>query len=150
MAPRLRSFRTRARVRGLPRGIFKQVIAKLLKAKHLPGKGARVRVIVRRARPLLPTKHNYERLFREAHPNLPRTWPVHHSLPQKYVDIMRRAGINIHENRYLRGVHPDVHPKITGLWVRWDNALRGRTPTAAEVIAFAERIDRTFARFFVR
>jgi hypothetical protein len=119
-----------------------------MKAKHLPTKGARVTVRVVRRRPVVPTKHNYSELFRAAHPNLPRTWPIHHSLPQKYEGLMQRAGINIHENRYLRGVSPDIHPKITAEWGRWHRSL-GREPTAADVQRFAAQIERRWGSFFV-
>ncbi|WP_427338763.1 hypothetical protein [Caloranaerobacter sp. DY30410] len=60
---------------------------------------------------------------------------------------MKKARINIHEVRYLRGVSTKIHLKITNEWRKWDKAL-GRTPTIQEIIDFARRIDRKYNRYW--
>jgi hypothetical protein len=63
-------------------------------------------------------KSNYRKLFLDKNPRLPKGWQVHHTLPQKYEEIMKKAGVNIHEAEYLRGVDPKVHSKITNEWTK--------------------------------
>jgi hypothetical protein len=152
MATKLRAVRKAARKafsKGLARGVFKKVAAKLRVPKSLPRKGARVvRQIGQGAKKvILATKHNFRKLFTDAHPNMPKTHQVHHALPQKFEALMKRAGINIHENKYLRGVDPKIHSKITTEWGRWERAL-GHKPTAAEVQTFARQIERNYGKFF--
>ena len=95
-----------------------------------------------------PNKSNYRQNFKNAHPNMPSNYQVHHSLPQKYADTMKQAGINIHENQYLRGVDPAIHSKITNEWQRWGRNL-GRTPTAQDIIDFAQQIDIKYGAHFI-
>ena len=66
------------------------------------------------------TKSNYRKLFLNKFPDLPKGWQVHHTLPQKYADIIKKMGINVHEVKYLKGVDPDVHKLITKEWRNWD------------------------------
>ncbi|SDZ69241.1 hypothetical protein SAMN05421736_1581, partial [Evansella caseinilytica] len=89
------------------------------------------------------TKNNYRKLFLAEYPDLPKGWQVHHSLPQKYETIMKNAGINIHEVKYLRGVDPTVHREITKEWIKWDKSL-GRDPTSQEISDFAKQIDQKY------
>ncbi|WP_042230006.1 polymorphic toxin-type HINT domain-containing protein [Paenibacillus popilliae] len=93
------------------------------------------------------SKSNYRGLYLDKNPGLPKGWQVHHTLPQKYVGIMKSAGINIHEVKYLRGVDPKVHSKITNEWTKWDKSL-GRTPTAQEIRNFAKQIDQKYNKYW--
>jgi RHS repeat-associated protein len=89
------------------------------------------------------TKNNYRKLYLETHPGLPEGWQVHHSLPQKYENIMTDAGINIHETQYLRGIDAYTHKQITKEWQKWDKSL-GRDPTSEEIIDFSRQIDEKY------
>jgi RHS repeat-associated protein len=60
--------------------------------------------------------NNFRALFLKARPDLPSGWAVHHSFPQRYAELMRAAGINIHDVQLLRGVSPQLHSKITTEW----------------------------------
>jgi len=95
----------------------------------------------------LATKSNYRSLFLEKFPDLPSGWQVHHTLPQKYDDIMKSAGTNIHEVQYLKGIDPKIHSKITTEWGKWDKTL-GRTPTADDVINFAKTINEKYGKYW--
>lgn len=69
-------------------------------------------------------------------------------LPQRYDSIMKQAGVNIHENQFLRGVDPAMHSQVTNEWNRWHRSL-GRTPTAQDIIDFAQQIDNKYGQHFV-
>src|SRR6185436_8397465 len=119
--------------------------------KGLPNKGLRA---LRRAgaaakTTIKATAGNYRRLFAKLHPGMPKKYQVHHSLPQKFEATMKRAGINIHEMKYLRGVDPKVHSKITTEWGRWERKL-GHKPTADEIMKFALQIERKYGKNFVK
>lgn len=94
------------------------------------------------------TAANYAKLFRKARPDFPKGWPVHHSLPQRYEELMLEAGINIHDIEFLRGVEPELHQLITEEWGRFHKAMGGN-PTAAQVADFAKQIDIRFGDHFV-
>jgi len=81
-------------------------------------------------------------------PDLPKGWQVHHSLPQKYEELMRDAGINIHENQFLRGVSPQIHLKITNKWANFDKTAGGN-PSAGQVADFAKQVDRLYDGSFM-
>jgi hypothetical protein len=154
MGGKLRTLRKAARkgfAKGLARGVFKKVALKLRVPKGLPNKGARViRQVGQGAKKaVLATKNNFRRLFEQLHPRMPKRFQVHHSLPQKFEDIMKRAGINIHDMKYLRGVDPKIHSKITTEWGRWERAL-GHKPTSDEIIKFAQSIERRYGQHFVK
>ncbi|MFN7551245.1 MAG: RHS repeat-associated core domain-containing protein [Pseudomonadota bacterium] len=101
---------------------------------------------IRRA--VTPNASNFHALFLRARPDLPSGWHVHHSLPQRYEELLRTAGINIHEVQFLRGVSPQVHSRITAEWARFHTRM-GRDPTAAQIADFAKRIDDDFGHHFV-
>lgn len=90
---------------------------------------------------------NYRKQFLKEFPDLSSGWQVHHTLPQKYDDVMKAAGINIHDVEYLKGVDPKIHPKITTEWAKWDKSL-GHVPTAEEVADFAKTIDDKYSIFW--
>jgi hypothetical protein len=91
---------------------------------------------------------NYRSLFLKSRPDLPSGWAVHHSMPQKYEELMRSAGLNIHDVQFLRGVDPQLHARITTEWARFDRAAGGN-PSAARVADFAKQIDERFGGRFV-
>lgn len=62
---------------------------------------------------------------------------------------MKEVGINIHEVKYLRGVDPKIHSKITTEWARWEKRL-GRTPTAKEIIDFAKQMDIKYRKYWYK
>jgi hypothetical protein len=72
----------------------------------------------------LATSGNYRTLYLEKFPGLPKGWQVHHTLPQKYESILSKAGINIHEVKYLRGIDPKIHTKITNEWGKMGKRFR--------------------------
>ncbi len=94
-----------------------------------------------------PNGGNYRRLFIKEFPNFPLQDQVHHTLPRKYEKTMKDYGINIHENRYLRGVESLNHNEVTNAWKNWDKSL-GHAATAEEVIEFAKRIDEQFGKYW--
>lgn len=91
---------------------------------------------------------NYRSLFTKARPDLPEGWHVHHSFPQTYEELMRTAGINIHDTQFLRGVSQPLHSKITTEWARFNRQMGGN-PTAAQVADFAKHIDSTYGGQFM-
>jgi len=91
---------------------------------------------------------NYRTLFMKARPDLPAGWQVHHSMPQKYEELMRVAGLNINDVQFLRGVSPELHSRITTEWGRFDRAAGGN-PSATQVAEFAKQIDRIYGGSFV-
>jgi hypothetical protein len=46
-------------------------------------------------------------------------------------------------------VDPKIHSKITTEWGRWERAL-GHTPSADEIIKFAQSIERKYGKNFVK
>ncbi len=92
---------------------------------------------------------NYRNNFLEVNPNIPKKYQVHHSLPQKYENILNDTRINIHETQYLRGIDPTIHSKITNEWTKWDKSL-GRTPTAQEIINFSKQIDSKYGNYWYK
>jgi hypothetical protein len=91
---------------------------------------------------------NYRALFLRARPDLPSGWAVHHGFPQRYDELMRAAGVNIHEVQFLRGVSPQLHSKITTEWERFHRAAGGN-PSAAQVADLAKHIDKRYGDSFV-
>lgn len=88
---------------------------------------------------------NYRELFLKESPGMPNKYQVHHTLPQKYEEILNAAGKNIHETQYLKGIDPDIHRLITKEWQQWGKSL-GRTPTAQEVVDFTKEIDIKYSK----
>lgn len=91
---------------------------------------------------------NYRSLFTRARPDLPKGWEVHHSMPQMYEELMRVAGLNIHEVQFLRGVSPQIHSKITTEWTHFHKAAGGN-PSATQVADFAKQLDRKYGGNFM-
>ena len=91
---------------------------------------------------------NYRQLFMLSRPDLPAGWQVHHSLPQRYEELMRISGLNVHDIQFLRGVDPGLHAQITNEWAQFHRA-HGRDPTAAQVAEFAKSIDEKYGDYFV-
>jgi RHS repeat-associated protein len=96
----------------------------------------------------IPAKGNYRDLFRQQNPQMPKDWQVHHALPQKYADTMAQVGVNVHENRFLRGVESTVHTQVTNEWGRFGRNL-GRPPTADEITKFSYYIDEKYGQYFI-
>lgn len=97
----------------------------------------------------IANENNYRDLYLKENPMMPKNWQVHHTLPQKYESIMRNMGMNIHETKFLRGVDPQIHTKITNEWRIWEKQL-GQTPTAREVLDFAKIIEEKYGEFFFK
>ena len=95
----------------------------------------------------IATSGNYRKLYLKEYPELPSGWHVHHTLPQKYAEIMEKSGININKVKYLKGVDPKIHERITVEWVKWGKSL-GHTPTAEEIISFSEKIDNKYSKYW--
>ncbi len=95
------------------------------------------------------TSSNYRKLFIKEFPNLPSGWQVHHTLPQKYKDILKAADINIHDARYLEGIDPKIHSKITTEWAKWDKSL-GHIPTTYEISKFAKVIENKYSKYLFK
>jgi hypothetical protein len=74
---------------------------------------------------------------------------VHHRIPLEWSHVFR-GDPNRAAN--LVGVSDDVHRQITASWNTWRRSLGGRTPTSAEIMQQALKIDQEFARYmrFVR
>ncbi|MFZ6682093.1 RHS repeat-associated core domain-containing protein [Undibacterium sp. Tian12W] len=96
---------------------------------------------------VVATRSNYRTLFIQAIGRLEENSEVHHALPQKYESLFQMAGINIHENQWLRGVTVNVHKIITKEWREFDRAMGGN-PTAARVAEFAKHIDEKYESVF--
>lgn len=109
--------------------------------------GEKTGSIIEKNKTNAPNGGNYRRLFIKEFPNFPLQDQVHHTLPRKYEKTMEDYGINIHENRYLRGVERLNHNEVTNAWKNWDKSL-GHAATAEEVIEFAKRIDEQFGKYW--
>ncbi|MFZ6736047.1 RHS repeat-associated core domain-containing protein [Undibacterium sp. Ji42W] len=96
---------------------------------------------------VVAARSNYRSLFIKAIGRLEENWEVHHALPQKYESLFQAAGINIHENQWLRGVLRTIHSDITNEWRAFDRAMGGN-PTAARVAEFAKHIDEKYESVF--
>jgi RHS repeat-associated protein len=94
--------------------------------------------------PRAVTRSNYASNFRavSSTPAAPAA-QVHHTLFQKYQAEFAARGINIHEMRFLRGVHPRVHSRITAKGARLERQL-GRRLTVDEIFDLAARYDAEF------
>jgi hypothetical protein len=95
-----------------------------------------------------PSVSNYRDLFRTNRPDMPPTHQVHHTLPKQYGDLFARAGINIHEVQYLRGVDVPTHITITNMWGAF-HLQSGGNPTINQIQNFARQIDQQFGSRFV-
>jgi len=81
-------------------------------------------------------------------------YQVHHILRQQpqFEDIMRRAGVNVHDPRWLRevprvGGANSIHQWFTNQWSAWTRGL-GHTPTAQELVAQAQRLEEEALRLW--
>jgi hypothetical protein len=102
---------------------------------------------------------NYRLNFAQRYPEFPggRQWQVHHSIPQKFRQTLRDAGIRVDSPEFLRGVRTtpgetsNVHARITNHWEDWHREFRtrfGREPGAAEVIEKAHDVDWRFSQLY--
>jgi RHS repeat-associated protein len=90
-------------------------------------------------------RHNYEAYYGVARD---REHAVHHILrqQQQFEETMARAGVNVHDPRWLREVPtgggrlPSVHQWFTNEWDLWTRTL-GRAPTALEIVAQAQALE---------
>jgi hypothetical protein len=91
---------------------------------------------------------NYRANVYAENPETPVDFQIHHSLPQKYADLMADAGIDIHNNEFLRGVSRPIHQLINSDWSASDRGYGG-TPPASSVHQFATFIDQQYGSHFV-
>ena len=97
---------------------------------------------------VLPSASNYRKIFLKARPDLPVGWHVHHGIPQKYEKMMEALDVNIHEIQFLRGVHPEIHAKVTKDWGRFKKRMGGN-PTPGEVAEFFKEMDKKYEGHFI-
>ncbi|MEX2172310.1 MAG: hypothetical protein WD851_23520 [Pirellulales bacterium] len=71
---------------------------------------------------------------------------IHHRIPLEWSHIYPHANPNRLAN--LVGVEPGTHTLINNAWAAWKRGLNGRTPTQAEVMAQALKIDEMFGHLF--
>lgn len=101
----------------------------------------------------------YRAKFGKKYPDFPggREWQVHHSIPQEFRETLTKAGIDVDNVGFLRGVRTtpgelsNVHAKITTHWVNWRSDFVqkfGRRPTAAEIIEKAKEVDWRFGTLY--
>lgn len=100
----------------------------------------------------------YRVKFATIHPDFPGgQWQVHHSIPQRFRDTLKKAGINVDSPSFLRGVRTtpgdlsNVHQKITNYWENWRRDFLnsfGREPSAAEIIERAKQADWQFGHLY--
>jgi GT2 family glycosyltransferase len=122
------------------------------------------------------TKGTYEKLFRDATPDLPPAnstdgsegWQVHHTKQQQPVisaRYLRERGINVHDNQYLRGVPDSVHKEITAAQKAWWKLqakrlsdMLGRQVSVDEAYrlvdltdldAFEQSLDQSYSRWWI-
>ena len=67
---------------------------------------------------------------------------VHHRIPLEWSHIFGKADPNRLSN--LVGINSRAHSQVTNAWNAWKRSLNGRTPTQAEVLEQALRIDGLF------
>ncbi|MBM3854084.1 MAG: hypothetical protein FJ399_13175 [Verrucomicrobia bacterium] len=72
---------------------------------------------------------------------------VHHRIPLEWAHLFPKADANRLSN--LVGVASAEHSQVTELWNAWRRSLNGRTPTQAEVMQQALRIDELFTGSWV-
>ena len=97
------------------------------------------------------TSSNYGKLFWTKYWKKLDGFQVHHSLPQKYEEMFSKAGINIHEDKYLRWVksdNPNTHAIITKEWYDFDK-LKWWKPTLDDIKKFANDIDKKYKNDFI-
>src|SRR5258705_6583377 len=97
--------------------------------------------------PLPVKKGNYAKNFK-AVSDTPAGAEVHHTLFQKYEADFAARGINIHEPRFLRGVDPKVHSRITTSVSRLERTL-GRRLTVDEILDLVVKFDKEFKGLLV-
>jgi hypothetical protein len=92
---------------------------------------------------------NYRANFYAEHPDAPAEYQVHHSLPQKYSDLLSEDGVNVHSTEYLRGVSRPIHQSITSDWRVFDRGCGG-APPASSIYQFADHIDTAYGGSMIR
>jgi hypothetical protein len=89
-------------------------------------------------------RQNYEEFYGvKRHPD----YQVHHILRQSepFAEAMRRAGVNVHDPRWLRevpytGEHRNIHAWITNQWNAWYSTFEG-TLTAQHIVDQARLLE---------
>lgn len=94
------------------------------------------------------TKNNYAENFWKAAWTKIKDYQVHHSLPQKYVKMFEEIGVNIHENKYLRGIKKTLHTDITNAWNSFDPKWTINR-SIDEIKSFAAKIDIDYRDKFI-
>ncbi|HET7437146.1 MAG TPA: RHS repeat-associated core domain-containing protein [Thermoanaerobaculia bacterium] len=98
--------------------------------------------------PYAVTKTNYAKNFK-AVSETPAGHEVHHTFFQKYRANFAARGVNIDEMRFLRGIDPKVHARLTAAAAKLERTL-GRRLTTDEVMDLAVKYDRDFNAALVR
>ena len=112
------------------------------------GIAARVGKGAKGAAQVAETAGNYRARFLKARPDLPDGWVVHHSIPQRYADMFKNAGVNLQETQFLRGIDPKKHEAVTKRWADFHRANKN-DPTAAQIAEFAKQLDRELEGIFM-
>ena len=72
-------------------------------------------------------------------------YQVHHVLPQQWREVLAKANINVDDPRWLREVRytPDnLHQEFfTNRWSEFARSLQGSTPSAQQIIRFAQQLE---------
>ncbi len=71
-----------------------------------------------------------------------RGFDIHHRIPLEWAQIFPKADPNRLAN--LVAVTTEDHKLINQMWAQFDTALNGRTPSQAEVLQQAIRVDERF------
>jgi RHS repeat-associated protein len=125
-------------------------------AKEAAKRGGTPRINLADPRPSSPapaapvgtsSKGNYRPRFIAAS-ETPADDEVHHTLFQKYATEFRSIGVNIHEERFLRGVNELVHRQVTKRVARLERQLNRRL-TTDEVLDLAAKFDAEYGTQFV-
>ncbi|MER3515461.1 MAG: hypothetical protein C4310_14570, partial [Chloroflexota bacterium] len=96
-------------------------------------------------------RQNYEQYYDVSRDS---NYQVNHILPQQFRQVMADVGINIDDPRWLREVargvgDANIHQRYyTNAWNDWARNLQGRTPTAAEVVQFAQQLEQDYIAKF--
>jgi hypothetical protein len=72
---------------------------------------------------------------------------VHHRIPLEWSHIFGKADPNRVSN--LVGINGKIHKQLSEAWAAWKRSLNGRTPTQAEIMEQALKIDELFKNHWV-
>ncbi len=104
-------------------------------------------------------KSGYRENYFDETPDCPRNWRVHHTKQQALRERYRRAGINVDNPKYLRGVPNEIHKEITNSQLAWAADLRSKNGWTRsefwekvplkEVREFEARLEKEFRDLWV-